>query len=88
MEGKMAQSSSQAAKTFNKFGSVRYYIATLRKAAVQMPYKNFITLTKEIDFVSYKKQIPYLRGTLKIASYIFLVSKTIFYYVAHILFKD
>ena len=88
MEDKMAHSSSEAARVFNTFGSARYYIATLRKAAVQMSYKNFMTLAKKVNFGFYKNQISHLKGTLKIASNIYLISKTVFYYVVNLLFKD
>ena len=88
MEEKMLKSSSEAAKVFNLYGSVRYYVATLRKAAVQMSYKDFLVLAKKVNFRSYKNQITYLKGTLKIASGIFLISKFLFYCVVNILFKD
>lgn len=88
MEEKMLQSKSDAAKAFNTFGSARYYIATLRKAAIQMAYKDFIALSKQVDFRRYQNQIQYLSGTQKIASYILLLSKTAFYYGMRMLFND
>ncbi len=88
MEEEMLKSTSDAAKAFNTFGSARYYIATLRKAAIQMGYKDFIALSKQVNFRRYKNQIQHLSGTQKMASYILMISKTAFYYGMRMLFND
>jgi hypothetical protein len=69
-------------------GSVRFYIATLRRAAVQLPYKDFIALEKQINFKRYKEQIKNLTLSQKIACYALLISKPAFYHLMKLLFKD
>ena len=88
MEKKMLLSESGAAAAFNRMGSARYYIATLRKAAVQMSYRDFSALAKRIDFRRYRSQIPHLPGTAKLASYLLLISHRGFYHGIRTLFKD
>lgn len=88
MEQKMLRSPSDAAAVFNRMGSARYYVATLRKAAVQMSYRDFSELAKRIDFRRYRSQIPYLPKTAKLASYLLLISKRCFYHGIRTLFKD
>ena len=88
MEQKMLLSQTDAAAAFNRMGSARYYIATLRKAAVQMPYRDFSALAKRIDYRRYRDQIPYLPKTAKLASYLLLLSRRGFYYGIRTLFKD
>lgn len=88
MENKMLRSNTDAAAVFNRMGSARYYIATLRKAAVQMSYQDFSALAKRIDFRRYRRQIAHLPGTAKLASYLLLISRIGFYYGIRILFRD
>ena len=88
MEKKMLLSCSDAAAAFNRMGSARYYIATLRKAAVQMSYRDFSSLAKRIDYRRYRSQIPYLPKTAKLASHLLLISKRCFYHGIRTLFKD
>ena len=88
MEQKMLLSQTDAAAAFNRIGSARYYIATLRKAAVQMPYRDFSALAKRIDYRRYRSQIPYLPKTAKLASYLLLLSRRGFYYGIRTLFND
>ena len=88
MEKKMLRSESEAAAVFNRMGSARYYIATLRKAAVQMSYRDFSSLAKRINYRRYRSQIPYLPKTAKLASHLLLISKRCFYHGIRTLFKD
>lgn len=87
-EEKLLNRNNDAAETFNNMGSARFYIATLRRAAVQLPYSDFKTLEKEINFKRFKKQIKNLLPSQKIACYIFLVSKLLFYCGMKLMFKD
>lgn len=85
---KIESKNSEAAKVFLKVGKVRYMIATLRKGAVQLPLKKFKVLTEFIDKETIKSHAKNLPLKLKISGYIYLVSKTLFYYVIRSLFKD
>lgn len=88
MADKMRHSQSEAAAVFNRMGSARYYIATLRKSAVQMCYRDFSTLVKRIDFRRYRSQIPHLPGSAKLASRLLLISPRGFYLGIRTLFRD
>ena len=88
MAKKLEQKDSEAAKVFLKVGKVRYMIATLRKGAVQLPLKKFKVLTEFIDNETIKLQAKNLPLKLKISGYVYLTSKTLFYYVIRSLFKD
>lgn len=85
---KLARSPSAAAEMFCTMAPARYYIATLRKAAVQMSYPAFAELAKQIDFRRFRSQIPNLSGGAKLASYLLLTSKRCFYYGVRTVFKD
>lgn len=84
----MAQETAEAAEVFLTRGVVRYYIATIRKAAVQLPYDDFRRLTDGIPFRDYRGQISKLTGTQKIASYLYLFSRPLFYRVVRVMFHD
>lgn len=88
MEANMLSSDSDAAAVFNQLGSARYYIATLRKAAVQMRYRDFAVLAKRVDFKRYRSQIRFLPKSARLASHILLISKLGFYYGIRLLFND
>lgn len=85
---KLAESPSSAAQVFRTMAPARYYIATLRKAAVQMSYPAFADLAKRINFRRFRSQIPNLSRGAKLASYLMLTSKRCFYYGIRTLFKD
>lgn len=87
-EEKLLKSDNQAAAVFNDMGSARFYIATLRRAAVHLSYKDFKSLEKKIKFKRFKKQIKNLSITQRIACYILFISKLIFYYGMKLIFKD
>lgn len=77
-----------ACKTFLECGCARYFIAVLRKAAVQLDLNEFLKLTTDIPFKSHKNQVKMLKPKLKIASYLFLFSKRLFYYTMRLFFKS
>ena len=79
---------SKAAEVFRGVGKARYMIATLRKGAVQLPFASFKELTKLIDIKLFKDQIKNLTMSQRIAGYIYLFSKTAFYYSIRLIFKD
>ena len=88
MEKSIAGRSSEAARVFDEMGSVRYYIAVLRKAAVQMAYKDFVELSEVVDFQQYRDKIRNLTLSQRIASLLFCFSKTVFYYSIRMMFRD
>lgn len=89
VEYRLAAEDSDVARVFNQMGGIRYYIATLRRGAVQMDYKNFIALAKMVDLHRYKKNVQYLQQrTQRLACKLVLFSKTVFYYTVRLIFKD
>ncbi len=85
---KLAQSDSTAARVFGQMGAARYYIATLRKMAVQLPYGTFKIMAKRIHFRQYKSQIRFLSRSQKLACRLFLFSRCVFYAFVRLLYKD
>lgn len=77
-----------AAAAFQKMGSARYYIATMRKAAVQVDYKTFLTLGERVAFQRFSHQLEQLSGAQKLAGRLFLLSKPLFYFLVRRVFKD
>lgn len=89
VEYRLATEDSDVARVFTQMGGIRYYIATLRRGAVQMDYKNFIALAKLVDLPRYKNNVQYLQQrNQQLACKIALFSKTVFYYTVRLLFKD
>ena len=89
VEDRLNREDSDVARTFRQMGGIRYFIATLRRAAVQMDYKTFRTLAKVSDFPRYRENVRFLqqRGQ-RLACRILLFSKTVFYYTVRLMFKD
>lgn len=85
---KMEMKNSEAARVFRQVGQARYYIATLRKMAVQMPYPEFLDLAREIDFCQYKTKLSNLSLQPRLAAYVFCVSKLVFYYLIRLFYTD
>lgn len=88
MAERLEKKDSEAAKVFFSIGKARYMIATLRKGAVQLPLKKFKVLAESIDRETIKLQVKNLPLKLKVSGYIYLVSKTLFYYIIRSLFND
>lgn len=89
VENRLAAETSDVAQVFNQMGGIRYYIATLRRGAVQMDYKSFVALAQMVDFPRYKKNVKYLQQrSQQLACHLALLSKPLFYYSIRLLFKD
>lgn len=84
MDGK----ETAAAKVFQGVGRARYMLATLRKGAVQLSFKSFKALSEMVDTEMLKGQIKNLNATQKLAGYMYLISKTAFYFGIRFIFKD
>ncbi len=88
MADRVEKQDSAAATVFRRVGKARYMLATLRKGAVQLPFEKFKRLTSLIETETFKEQIRNLSSSHKVAGYLYLVSKTLFYYGMRSLFKD
>ena len=74
---------------FRQIASIRYYIATLRRSAVQLNYKSFLTLANMIDLPRYQQNVQFLQQrTQRLACRLLLFSKPLFYYAVRLIFKD
>ena len=89
VEASIGAADTEAAKVFREMGSIRYYIATLRRSAVQLNYKSFLALVKMVDLPRYKKNVQYLQQrTQRLACRLLLFSKPLFYLAVRLIFKD
>lgn len=89
VEAHIGAMDTPVAKVFREMAGIRYYIATLRRSAVQLKYKSFQDLAKLVELSRYKKNIPYLQQrSQRLACRILLFSKTAFYYAVRLIFKD
>ena len=89
VEDRLAKEDSDVARMFNQMGGIRYYIATLRRGAVQMDYKSFLALAKMADLPRYRKNVKYLQQrSQRLACRLALLSKPLFYFSVRLLFKD
>lgn len=88
MKQQVKKLDTAAAAVFDQMGSARYYIATMRKAAVQVDYKTFLTLGERVDFQRFAHQLGHLSGTQRLAGRLFLISKPLFYFLVRRVFKD
>lgn len=79
---------SDAARLFGRVGPVRYGIATLRKAAVQMPYGSFRQVAEMVQFRRFRASVPLLTRGPRLAARMMLISKFLFYCSVNVLFKD
>lgn len=88
MKQRVDSMDTPAAAVFQKMGAARYYVATMRKAAVQVDYKTFLTLEKKVAFDQYAKQLNCLSGAQQLAGRLLLISKPLFYFLIRRVFKD
>lgn len=79
MANKLQQMDCEPAKVFASMGKARYYLATLRKGAVLMPYSQFQVLCKYVPMESVKEQFCCLTGSHRLACGLYLVSKRLFH---------
>lgn len=79
MEEKLRTMDNEGAQVFLTLGRARYYLATLRKAAVLMPYEQFRQLCKMVPLEEEKEQFGNLQTKQKLAAQLYLVSKRLFH---------
>lgn len=87
-EDKMHGKESEAARMFCHMGGARYYLATFRKAAVQLSYQDFVKLMKQVPFAPYKDQIVHMNTKQRAAANLLLASGRVFYHAIRLLFND
>lgn len=88
MVEKLSRNETEAAGVFCTVGPARFYLATLRRAAVQFPYRDFKRLEERIGFARFRKQMRYLTLSQRLAGYLLLLSKPLFYCAMRLLFND
>lgn len=79
MEQKLRAIDNEGARVFFTVGRARYYLATLRKAAVLMPYGQFKELCRRVPLEKEKQQFGKLQTKQKLAAQLYLVSKRLFH---------
>lgn len=88
VDEEMKNSSSPAAKMFLEIAGARYYISTFRKAAVQMKYSDFRKVCDTVSTDMFAHQIKMQATMTKLAGYLFLFSKKMFYIVTRLMYRD
>lgn len=88
MEKRLAGQDSEAISVYRSIGRPRYLLATLRRAALQLPWTVFRDFAKKLGYENYSRQTNMLPGKWKIAGYMCLVSKRLFYICVRMLFSD
>ena len=88
LENALDRDTSPAAKVFFQMGRARFLLGIVRRAALQLPQEEFARLARRAQLENCRHQFGQLPLKQKIASYIYLTSKRLFYYVARAVFKD
>ena len=79
MEEKLRAMDNESARVFFTVGRARYYLATLRKAAVTMPYGLFRQLCQMVPLREEKAQFGTLQTKQKLAAQLYLISRRLFH---------
>ena len=87
-EEKLKNVDTATARVFRAMAPGRYYLATYRKAAVQTNYKDFCELANMVPMKPYRDQFATFPLKHRIAGYLLLVSKTLFYWLMRLMFRD
>jgi len=80
MEENLRGLDSESAREFFDMGRARYFLATLRKAAVLMPYNQFRELCRRVPLEKEKQQFGKLQTKHRLAANVYVISKRLFYY--------
>ena len=79
---------NSAAELFKTMGHARFYLAILRKAALQMTWKDFRIFAKQTDTGTWYGQISKLPVKQKLAGNLYRISGWIFYQCVRTVFSD
>ena len=88
MREKVSAMDTEASAVFCRMGCVRYYLATMRVAAVQVDYQTFCKLSELVRFDQYRDSIVELTKAQRLAAYMLLLSRRLFYIGIRLLFRD
>lgn len=88
MREKVSAMDTEAAAVFRRMGSVRYYIGTMRKAAVQVDYPTFCKLGQLVNFRRYRDNVRELTASQRLAAHMLLLSPRLFYTGIRLMFRD
>lgn len=88
LEKALESNDSSAAKVFFAMGRSRFLLGIVRRAALQLTLKDFMGIARQAKLEDCRYQSGRLPLKQKIAFYIYLISKRLFYYVVRTAFKD
>lgn len=88
MAQKVASYHNESSAVFQSMGRARYYVATLRKGAVLMPYDKFKQLCDCVPLKQVEYQVMNLQPKFRLAAKLYLRSKPLFYCAMRLLSKD
>ncbi len=88
MAEKMRDMDSAPAEEFRTMGAARYYLATLRRGAILMPYGLFRELCSHVPMAGVRHQLGRLQGEQRLAGRLYLISKRLFYHAMRIMTRD
>lgn len=88
MAGKLEEMEGGAAEAFRTMGHARYYLATLRRGAILMPYGQYLELCGHVPMEQVRHQLPGLKAVQRVSGQLYLLSKKLFYYAMRLLTKD
>lgn len=80
MEENVLALNNEGSQAFLTMGRARYFLATLRKASVLMPYDQFRELCRRIPLEKEKQQFGKLQTKHRLAANVYVISKRLFYY--------
>lgn len=88
LEKALDSDDSPAIKVFFSIGRSRFLLGIVRRAALQLPQKEFMALAQQVKLEACRHQFGKLPLKQKTAAYIYLLSRRLFYYVVRAVFKD
>ena len=88
LEKALEKDSSAAAGVFFAMGRSRFLLGIVRRAALQLSRRDFLELARQVKLEDCSGQFGQLPLKQKIAGYLYLTSKSLFYFVARMAFKD
>lgn len=77
-----------AADDFVEYGILRFLLATVRRAAVQMPYGDFLVVCKAAPMECYRQGLSSLSRKMQLACKLYFASPWLFYRAMRLLFRD
>lgn len=88
LEQDLEKVNSPAVDIFFSMGRGRFLLANLRRAALQMEWKDFCVFAKKICFEDYYEQVCLLSIRQRIAAQLYRISRFLFYCFVNLFFND